>query len=126
MKSNSNIQPQAIVDLGNGAFYYNFNVERETVTDQETGEESYVYNYDTVKVWDRPTYDKLVKAVIREEIDETAEFNFVNDYNAAELGMITDDEAERARESYKEYLQFVRVVKAQVKNDLAAWEAIQE
>lgn len=119
MKSSSDIRPAIIEPLGNGAYYYNYNVVERKETDPETGEEKTVYDYDQVKVWDKPTYEKLVKAVIREEIDETKEFSYVNDYNAAVLGIISD-EAKKAEavKSYKEYLQFVVDVKAMVKRDL--------
>ena len=119
MKSNSDIRPATIQPLGNGAYYYNFNVVERKESDPETGEEKTVYDFDTVKVWDKPTYEKLVKAVIREEIDETKEFSFVNDYNASVLGIITDKERKaEAEKAYKEYLQFVVGVKAMVKADL--------
>lgn len=119
MKSSSDIRPAIIEPLGNGAYYYNYNVVERKETVHETGEEKTVYDYDQVKVWDKPTYEKLVKAVIREEIDETKEFSYVNDYNAAVLGIISD-EAKKAEavKSYKEYLQFVVDVKAMVKRDL--------
>ena len=119
MKSSSDIRPAIIEPLGNGAYYYNYNVVERTETDPETGEEKTVYDFDTVKVWDKPTYEKLVKAVIREEIDETKEFSYVNNYNAAVLGIISD-EAKKAEavKSYKEYLQFVVDVKAMVKRDI--------
>lgn len=119
MKSSSDIRPAIIEPLGNGAYYYNYNVVERKETDPETGEEKTVYDYDQVKVWDKPTYEKLVKTVIRDEIDETKEFSYVNDYNAAVLGIISD-EAKKAEavKSYKEYLQFVVDVKAMVKRDL--------
>lgn len=119
MKSSSDIRPAIIEPLGNGAYYYNYNVVERKETDPETGEEKTVYDYDQVKVWDKPTYEKLVKTVIREEIDETKEFSYVNDYNAAVLSIISD-EAKKAEavKSYKEYLQFVVDVKAMVKRDL--------
>lgn len=119
MKSSSDIRPAIIEPLGNGAYYYNYNVVERKEKDPETGEEKTVYYYDQVKLWDKPTYEKLVKTVIREEIDETKEFSYVNDYNAAVLGIISD-EAKKAEavKSYKEYLQFVVDVKAMVKRDI--------
>ena len=119
MKSSSDIRPATIQPLGNGAYYYNFNVVERKEKDPETGEEKTVYDFDTVKVWDKPTYEKLVKAVIREDVDETKEFSFVNDYNAAQLGIITDTgKKAEAKKAYTEYLQFVVDVKAMVKADL--------
>lgn len=76
-----------------------------------------------MKFWDKPTYEKLVRAVLREEIDETKELSYLNDYNAAVFGIIEEEEARnRAIKAYKEYLQFVRDTKAMVKRDLAAAE----
>lgn len=131
MKSNSDIRPATFEQLGNGSFYYNFNVKERTqeanVAPQAEAAEDVVevervtYDYDTVQLWGNPDYAAIVKAVIREEIDETKEFGYVNDYNAAALGLIEDEaEAARAVASYKEYLTFVRDVKAQVKADLTA------
>ena len=72
-------------------------------------------------MWDEPTYEKLVKAVIREKLDETQEFNIINEYNAAVLGVITDSAKKaEAKAAYKEYLTEIAGIKAMVKADLEA------
>lgn len=119
MKSSSDVRPATIQPLGNGAYHYNYNIVERQETDPETGEVKTVYDYDYVKVWDEPTYEKLVKAVIREELDETQEFAIINEYNAGVLGVITDaTEKAAAKQAYKDYLTYVAGVKAQVKADL--------
>ena len=119
MKSTSDIRPATIQPLGNGAYHYNYNIVERTETDPETGEVRTVYDYDTVKVWDEPTYEKLVKAVIREKLDETQEFAIINEYNAGVLGVITDSAAKAAaKQAYKDYLTFVANTKAMVRQDL--------
>jgi len=119
MKSTSDIRPATIQPLGNGAYHYNYNIVERTETDPETGEVRTVYDYDTVKVWDEPTYEKLVKAVIRETLDETQEFAIINEYNAGVLGVITDSAAKAAaKQAYKDYLSFVANTKAMVRQDL--------
>lgn len=119
MKSTSDIRPATIQPLGNGAYHYNYNIVERTETDPETGEVRTVYDYDTVKVWDEPTYEKLVKAVIRETLDETQEFAIINEYNAGVLGVITDSAAKAAaKQAYKDYLTFVDSTKAMVRQDL--------
>lgn len=119
MKSTSDIRPATIQPLGNGAYHYNYNIVERTETDPETGEVRTVYDYDTVKVWDEPTYEKLVKAVIREKLDETQEFAIINEYNAGVLGVITDSAAKAAaKQAYKDYLTFVASTKAMVRQDL--------
>nr|DAE05382.1 MAG TPA: hypothetical protein [Siphoviridae sp. cttm829] len=123
MKSNSNIRPSIIEPLGNGAYHYNYNIVERQETDPETGEIKTVYDYDTVKVWDEPTYDKLVKAVIRATFDETQELSIINEYNAGVLGVTTDKaDKEDAKKAYKDYLTFVAETKAKVKADLEAVE----
>ena len=120
MKSSSDIRPATIQPLGNGAYYYNYNVVERTETDPETGEEKTVYDFDTVKLWDKPTYEKLVKAVIREKLDETQEFAIINEYNAGVLNVVTDAEEKAASlAAYKEYLAFVIQTKQMVREDLA-------
>lgn len=119
MKSNSNVRPAIIQDLGNGSYHYNYNVVERTVEDEETGKKT-VYDYDTVQVWEKPTYDNLTRAIIRSELDETEEFSLINDYYAAQLGIETDDGRKaKAVSDYKAYLQHVADIKQMVRADLA-------
>ena len=127
MKSSSDIRPAVIQPQGNGAYHYNYNIVERQETDPETGEVKTVYDYDTVKVWDKPTYEKLVKAVIREKLDETQEFAIINEYNAGVLGVITDStKKQEAKQAYKDYLTFVAATKAMVKADLGIVEEAAE
>ena len=127
MKSSSDIRPAVIQPLGNGAYHYNYNIVERQETDPETGEIKTVYDYDTVKVWDKPTYEKLVKAVIREKLDETQQFAIINEYNAGVLGVITDTtKKQEAKQAYKDYLTFVAATKAMVKADLGIVEEAAE
>jgi hypothetical protein len=119
MKSNSDVRPTIIQDLGNGAYYYNYNIAPITTTDPD-GTERTGYECNTVKVWGRPTYEAVVKAVIRDEIDETAEFDLVNAYNAAAEGILEDAAATTAKDAYIAYLRRLQVIKQQVKADMQA------
>lgn len=119
MKSNSNVRPAIIQDLGNGSFHYNYNVTERKIEDEKVGEKT-VYDYDTVQVWEKPTYENLTRAIIRSEIDETEEFSLINDYYAAQLGIETDeDRKEKAVNDYKAYLAHVAEIKQMVRDDLA-------
>lgn len=119
MKSNSIDKPPVIQDLGNGAFYYNYAVTARTIVDPE-GNESMSYDYQSIKLWGAPTRAGIVKAVIRDELDETAEFDLVNSYNAAQEGLLDNDEASKAVAAYKAYILRLRQIKAFVKADLEA------
>ena len=119
MKSNSNVRPAIIQDLGNGSFHYNYNVTEKKIEDEEVGEKT-VYDYDTVQVWEKPTYENLTRAIIRSEIDETEEFSLINDYYAAQLGIETDEDRKtKAVNDYKTYLARVADIKQMVRDDLA-------
>lgn len=119
MKSNSNVRPAIIQDLGNGSFHYNYNVTERKIEDEKVGEKT-VYDYDTVQVWEKPTYENLTRAIIRSEIDETEEFSLINDYYAAQLGIETDeDRKKKAVNDYKTYLAHVAEIKQMVMDDLA-------
>jgi hypothetical protein len=119
MKSSSDVRPAIIQDLGNGSFHYNYNVTERKIEDEETGEKTF-YDYDTVQLWEKPTYEKVTRAIIRSEIDETEEFSLINDYYAAQLGIEKDTERKaKAENDYKAYLTHVAEIKAMVKNDLA-------
>ncbi len=119
MKSNSNVRPAIIQDLGNGSFHYNYNVTERKIEDEEVGEKT-VYDYDTVQVWEKPTYDNLTRAIIRSEIDETEEFSLINDYYAAQLGVEKDEYRKtKAVNDYKDYLAHVADIKQMVRDDLA-------
>ena len=117
MKSNSNVRPAIIQDLGNGSFHYNYNVTERKIEDEKVGEKT-VYDYDTVQVWEKPTYENLTRAIIRSEIDETEEFSLINDYYAAQLGIETDeDRKKKAVNDYKTYLAHVGDINRNGKRD---------
>lgn len=121
MRTSSDIRPAVILALGNGAYHYNYNITERTEKDPETEQEKTIYDCDTVKIWGEPTYEKIAKAVIREKLDETAEFAIINEYYAGVLGVTTDStEKAAAKQAYKEYLEYVVSVKAMIKADLAA------
>lgn len=123
MKSHSNVMPPKLQNLGDGSYYYNYNikeVEAQPVDIQEdtTATQQIGYEYETVHIWGIPDYDKCVKAVLRSRRDETEEFSLINKYNAFVLGMSQDpaDEAE-----YKDYLTEVLDVKAMVRADFESF-----
>lgn len=132
MKSNSDVRPPILQNLGNGSWHYNYNImevelpaetikeaegETEEAEEKEAPAVRTGYDYETVEVWGNPDYDKCVKAVLRSRRDETEEFSLINKYNASVLGIAKDEAAET---EYKAYLQEVVAVKAMVRSDLTA------
>ena len=114
MKSNSTVKPPTLHNLGNGYWYYNFNIIDGKIAD-ESGKMQPSFFYDQVKITGTPTYEKCVRAVIRSLYDESKEFSLINKYNAFSLGISTN-EADKAE--YEAYLRAVIAIKNMVKKDL--------
>lgn len=117
MKSYSDNAPETFLNMGNGSWQYNFNVQEILVPVEggEEGETRRAYEYESVIVWGLPTFASCVKAVLRDRRDETQEFNLVNRYNAYVLGL-SEDESDRT--DYIAYLREVAGVKLQVQQDI--------
>lgn len=105
MKSISNKRPAVLQDLGNGTSEYHFNI-----TENEE-----MFECDCVIVSGTPTYDSVVRSVIRDFIDESKEFSIINKYNAYQMGISTD---ENDKKQYEDYLRKVASIKEMVRNDL--------
>lgn len=119
MKSNSNVRPVAFLPLGDGSYHYNYNIQEVEVAIPDSKKKETAYNYEVARFWGTPTYDKVVKAVIREKYDETQEFGLINKYNAFALGLSEDPED---KAEYEAYLTELQAIKVMVKQDLAANE----
>ena len=120
MKTNSNYKPKTFFDLNNGSWHYNYNI----VEGERTDENNIVlptYYYDTVEFKEPVIYENIVKSMIRNFIDSNKEFDLINSYNAYVLGINTDVNCET---EYIAYIQKVKEIKEQVKNDLNNYEAI--
>ena len=109
-------KPSAIMPLGNGAYYYNYNI-RELVAE---GDETAGWQCDTVKLWGAPEYGSIVRAVIRNEYDANAELDLVNSYNAACAGITEGDKAKADTAAYIAFIGRVSAIKAMVRKDIEA------
>lgn len=113
MKSISNDRPAVFQDLGDGSFYYNFNIQEIDRT-EEDGSTQKTFECETVHIWGEPTKDKCTRAVIRDRRDETEEFNLINRYNAYKLGLSTNQADEN---NYLDYLAEIAELKNMVDRD---------
>lgn len=64
MRTNSNIKPNAITDLGDGTYYYNFNIEAVEKKRENSNRTYNTYYYDQVRL----NYP-VDKAEIQQEVD---------------------------------------------------------
>jgi len=110
-------KPAALEHDNDGSTIIRYNIEPEMGTpDGESEERQIGWQCHEVRIWDKPTKASLKKAIIRDVIDETAEFSLVNSYNKHILGIAPDD---KAVAEYKEYLQFTEDLDAQIIRDLS-------
>ena len=113
----SNQLPDIIEFLGDGSYYYNYDIQVTTKgeTDETTGTivEVNEYNFVQVRCFGTPDYKTLVKTVIRAFIDEGAEFELVNTYNE---GVISGEETDNSK--YFDYLDTRSAIKQKIKLDL--------
>jgi hypothetical protein len=116
MKSNADNRPPALLDLGDGSWHYNYNIQEVQVV-AGFGEERTAFGYDTVHILGAPEYDKLVKAVISEHYSLEEEISLINKYNAFVAGLSTDP---ADKEKYETYWTKVNGFKTMIREDLRA------
>lgn len=116
----SNITPTTTENLGNGNWYYNYDIKSEKVElplqeGETTPKEEIRYNYIQIKLSGKPEYKKCVELLIREFITQTQEFDLINSANKAILSGVKSSE-DIAK--YREYLDKVEEIKEKVAKDL--------
>lgn len=115
----SNVTPQKFVNLGNGNWYYNYDIKSEVVSvprmsnEEETITETR-WNYIQIKLVGKPEYKKCVEILIREYITQSQEFDLINTVNRVLLNVGTE---RMVPSEYLEYLNLVDEIKAKVKVD---------
>ena len=105
------IKPEKVESLGNGIWYYNYDV-KESIEPGQEGQDETVYDFVQVRISGTPDYDKCAKAIIRAYVNSDSEFDLMNSFNAYQLG-ITDS----AGEDYEKYLQLLQEIKEKVGKD---------
>lgn len=117
---NSNIAPTITENLGNGNWYYNYDIKSEKIKlplqeNETVPKEEIRYNYIQIKLSDKPEYKKCVELLIREFITQTQEFDLINSANKAILsGAKSNEDITK----YREYLDKVEEIKEKVAKDL--------
>lgn len=120
-------KPSRLEAVGNGSYLYRFNIE-EVVPELTEGEEQQErisqWKCDEVTVWSPLSANKITEAVIEAICPVTHEQKLVNEFNAANLGMVggskTSDEAKKKIAAYREFLEYRNTLKAHVDKDCTA------
>lgn len=118
--------PPVMEAVGNGSFRYRWNIREEQVEVPEAeGEETRTitrWNAQEATVWMPLTPNRITAAVIKEAWSPDYEQKLLNEYNAANLGMIPDrEETEKRRQAYTDFLRR----RAELKNEIDAFCAEQ-
>lgn len=117
----SETMPQITQDLGNGNWYYNYDIKQQEIfpfvqkKNTDSPIKSMIYNYIQVKLSGKPEYKKCVELIIREFITQTQEFDLINSANKA---ILSGDKSSEDIVKYKEYLDKVEEIKEKVAKDL--------
>lgn len=118
MKSISDDKPKIFEKVGDGSWWYRFNVQMVTVEDPETGEARTEWHYDECRIFEQPNENNVKAAAIAEVYTVGEEINLQNNFQRFQLGLSKD---ESFRTKYIEYLQTVDAIKDQVERDLVEY-----
>lgn len=89
-------KPSKLEANGNGSYTYRWDIQEVQVENHfgEAGDNGQATKWtcNEVVVWGMVTNDKLKKAVITHLWDSDKEAKIINDYNAAQLGILTENQ----------------------------------
>lgn len=118
-------KPSIFEAVGDGSYIYRRNIEEVQVAEQanedeqEAGSNRVQYKCEEVLVWGTVTSNKITQAVISAIAGSDHEQKLINEYNAAVLGLLSSEEADRTISAYKAFLERRAAIKAQVDADCA-------
>lgn len=124
--ANYDAKPSKLEAVGNGSYLYRFNIEENTSEIFVEGENEPFstrtsWECDEVVVWSPLTSNKITEAVIGTLCPVSHEQKLVNEFNAANLGLLggakTSDTAKKAIARYKEFLEQRASLKSMVDAD---------
>ena len=120
-------QPKKLEAVGNGSFRYRYNIREEEKPVQasensETAQEAQAqpqWVCEEVTVWASLSANKITEKVLTERWDGNYEQKLVNEYNSAQMGLLSEEEAAARIEAYRAFLTERTALKSQVDADCA-------
>lgn len=112
-------EPPKIQRLGDNSYYYNYDAQFEGTITREKEQDIPQWSFTQVHLYGYPNYKDCAEAIIRSCLSESEEFNIINSYNREKLLL---EEEGPATIEYKEYLEFLGIVKRKVKEDFTTSE----
>ena len=126
MKAYYSQKPSKIEAVGNGSYLYRYNITEEQIeateqteqTEQaEQTEQQTQWSCEEVTVWAPLSANKITEKVLTERWGNNYEQKLVNEYNSAQMGLLSEEEAQTRIEAYKTFLQERTILKTQIDND---------
>lgn len=119
MKAFYDNQPSKLEPVGNGSYHYRYNIsEVEKPSQGEDVEQTQTqWECEEVTVWAPLSANKITEKVLTERWDGNHEQKLVNEYNSAEIGLLSEEEAALRIEAYKAFLAERAALKAIVDSD---------
>lgn len=111
-RQTSTERPLPVEYLGDGSYYYNYDIREYVVPDVEGTHIE--YSFVQVHLRGLANYADCVEAVIRAYVSESQEFDLVNSYNKFVLGLSTDV---KYRDEYIAYLNLLEEIKTNIKKN---------
>lgn len=113
-------KPSNYEAVGNGSFIYRWNIQEVPApAHSEENAERTQWQCKEVTVWAPVTSDKITEAVVSHIWPSNYEQKLVNEYNAANLGVYSGEEAQAKIARYTDFLTERASIKAQIDNDCA-------
>lgn len=121
-KVTSNNYPKTIEEVGNGSYLYHFDIEEvsnnNTIVHSENNTENIKsYKYDEVVVWSPISSNAITKSVMNYLWSKDAEQKYINDYNAAVLGILDNSYID----AYKDFMTQRKSIKEQIDKDYSEY-----
>ena len=117
MKAFYSQKPKVLEAVGNGSYLYRYNITEEQTEATEHNEQQTQWSCEEVTVWDPLSANKITEKVLTERWNNNYEQKLVNEYNAAVMGMLSEDDAKKRKDAYMAFLQERTILKTQIDND---------
>ena len=115
----SDKKPSVLEAVGNGSYLYHYDMTEVDRPAQEGEEAGKQWQYEEVIVWAPLSANKITEKVLTSRWDANYEQKLVNEYNSAQMGLLSDEDATRKTEAYRAFLTERNRLKAQVDSDCA-------
>lgn len=117
MKAYYDMKPDSIEPVGNGSYFYRYNIV--SLTEDEHTQ----WMCDEVVIWSPLTREKIVDAVIKEKWNDNVEKKLINDYNTSKEGIFDEEKSAECIAAYRNFLTERTQLKNMVNSD---WEEYNE